>query len=633
MKINTHRLESGIELYFVPAIEFENLNPGENQEDFIKVGYAARLNALSMIKAAGSGHIGSSFSCIDLALAIQLFILNRKINETQLLDDIFFTSKGHDAPGIYAVEHVFGTISDEELFRLRRLGGLPGHPEVGIAGAKTNTGSLGMGISKAKGFAYAAIADELNSPYVITLLGDGELQEGQIWESLLGAARDKLNNVIAFVDGNKIQSDTWIEKTLPLGNLKSRVEGSGWKYIECSGHDFLSLKQACENALESSEPVFIYAHTIKASGVSFMETFDQNGLFYKYHSGSPSDMDYLLACKELICRIDPEFKTESYLSGSPSPVLIAKEDDFTPKNRNPLLIQDWSNFLLKEFSSTSKLYALDADLSFDTGTYEVARKFPGRYLQCGIAEQDMVSIAGTLAVSGYIPVVHSFASFLTTRAAEQIFNNLTEETKIIYAGFLAGILPSAPGHSHQSVIDIGIISSMQLIDIYEPSCKGELGLSLKSAVQGAKSSYIRIGSVDYPKALDASEIKLDQLVQRKKGTRIALITSGPTMLRLALEIEDPKSEVNVFTYPRINKHFNLADIEELNKFEKIFVLENYLPTRGLFVNLQESMKMHGMSIPISRIGIDSIPKNGWPDEVLNYHGLDHVAIKRIILND
>ena len=622
-----------MELFFVPAIEFENLNPGENQEDFVKVGFAARLNALSMIKAAGSGHIGSSFSCIDVALAIQLFILKRRIKENQLPDDIFFSSKGHDAPGIYAVEHVFGTILDKDLFKLRRLGGLPGHPEVGIAGAKTNTGSLGMGISKAKGFAYAALAEDLSSPYVVTLLGDGELQEGQIWESLLGAARDKLHNIIAFVDGNKIQSDTWIEKTLPLGNLKSRVEGSGWKYIECSGHDFFSLKQACENALKSSEPVFIYAHTVKASGVSFMETFDENGLFYKYHSGSPSDMEYLLACKELMFGIDTEFGSASNHSENQSPLLISKEDDFTPKNRNPLLIQDWSNFLLDEFSLSNKLYALDADLSFDTGTYDVAKKFPGRYLQCGIAEQDMVSIAGTLAVSGYIPVVHSFASFLTTRAAEQIFNNLTEETKIIYAGFLAGILPSAPGHSHQSVIDVGIISSMQLIDIYEPSCKGELGLSLKNAVRGAKSAYIRIGSVDYPKALDASEINLDQLVQRKRGSRFALVTSGPTMLRLALELDDPKAEVNIFTYPRINKPFNSTCVEELNKFEKVFVLENYLPARGLFVNLQESMKKHGSTIPISRIGIDAIPKNGWPDEVLNYHGLDHVAIKKILFND
>ena len=621
-----------MELYFVPALEFENLSPSENQEDFIKVGYAARLNALSMINAAGSGHVGSSFSCIDLALAIQLFIVNRKIQVTKNVDEIFFTSKGHDAPGIYAVEHIFGTIPDQELFKLRRLGGLPGHPEIGVAGSPTNTGSLGMGISKAKGFAYAALADGRGSPSVVTLLGDGELQEGQIWESLLGAARDKLKNIIAVVDGNKIQSDTWVEKTLPLGNLKSRVEGSGWKYIECSGHDFLSLKQACEKALKSSEPVFIYAHTKKASGVSFMEAFDQNGLFYKYHSGSPSDTEYLMACKELINKINPDFNSDLNIPEIDLDLVSSKEDDFTPKHRNPLLIQDWNSFLLEEFKSSKELFALDADLSFDTGTYGVASKFPERYLQCGIAEQDMVSIAGTLALSGYIPVVHSFASFLTTRAAEQIFNNLTEESKIIYAGFLAGILPSAPGHSHQSVIDIGIISAMQFIDIYEPSCKGELKLSLKNAIRGTKSSYIRIGSVDYPDPLDSSDMNLGQLIQRKNGTRIALITSGPTMLRLALEIEDQKSEINIFTYPQINRLLNSADINSLCRFEKIFVLENYLPTRGLHVNLQESMKVHGKSAEISRIGIESIPKNGWPEEVLKYHKLDHIALKRLILN-
>lgn len=625
MNISTKILDSGLKIYFFSSTEFAKLNPKDKKEDFDALRFGVRLNALSMIKVAGSGHVGSSLSAIDLFIAAKLFYLGEGINKNNNQNGILFSSKGHDAPGLYSVLHAFGEVPDEAIFSLRRLGGYPGHPEVGVANVPTNTGSLGMGISKAKGFSYAYNLKNQSAKKIAVILGDGELQEGQIWESLPGASRDNLNNILAVVDGNKIQSDTWVEKTLPLGNLKMRVAGSGWEYLECDGHDFHSLKKSMNLSINSKVPVFLYAHTVKSSGIDFMEIFHPEGNFYKYHSGAPSDSEYYsgaLSILKNLKSIDAEKILE--ISNLISSNLSINSEDFNPKSRNPSLILDWNESLIREFKNDNTLIALDADLKFDTGTYGVAKSFPKRYIQCGIAEQDMVSIAGTLALSGFKPIVHSFASFLTNRSAEQIFNNLTENSQIIYAGFLAGILPSAPGHSHQAVNDVGIISSSHGISIYEPSCKMELEYCFSKALKEIKNTYIRIGSVDYPDSLK-KVTEVNNLNSRIIGTDIAIITSGPSMTKIALEVAMfSPNQISVYTRPQINVQFTEKEILEIAKYKGLIVLENYLPALGTYHFLREGIG--GSSITIKRIGVESIPRNGQTSEVLAIHGLDAKSI-------
>ena len=625
LDLHTEVLESGLELYFIKSDSMQGLDPFRSESDFKTLGYALRLNTLSMIKAAGSGHIGSSFSAIDLMLACRTFLSDNPQN-------VFFSSKGHDAPGLYAVMNAHGEIPDSFLLKLRRMEGLPGHPEVGSFGIPTSTGSLGMGISKGKGFWYSR--KNLNST-VTVLLGDGELQEGQIWESLPGASRDNMQGLIAIVDGNKIQSDSWVDKTLPLGDLRKRVEGSGWLYFECDGHDYSSIKETLAHAkTESQRPVFIYAHTKKGSGVSFMERFDSNGKFYKFHSGSPSDQDYMSAVNELVKKLG--FSHE--LNWSQSIAFIngidVESDDLTPKTRNQSLIQIWAGILEELFESDKSLIALDADLSYDTGTYKVADKFSAQYIQCGIAEQDMVSMAGTLALSGKIPFVHSFASFLTTRAAEQIFNNLSENSKVIYCGFLAGVLPSAPGHSHQAVSDFGIVSSFPNIEIFEPACETEMSLMKSLVYESDKSIYLRVGSVDLPEKVDPKMVQLGRITQRKFGEKYAIITSGPSMAKIALEVAraESENEIAVFTYPTPKRHFNLEDMKLISNFEKVLVIENHLPSPGIFSQLLEHFQSSDAKVKLIRSGISELPRNGQTQEVLEHHGMDVDSLAKAFRN-
>lgn len=625
LDLHTEVLESGLELYFIKSDSMRGLDPFRSESDFKTLGYALRLNTLSMIKAAGSGHIGSSFSAIDLMLACRTFLSDNPQN-------IFFSSKGHDAPGLYAVMNAHREIPDSFLLKLRRMEGLPGHPEVGSFGIPTSTGSLGMGISKGKGFWYSR--KNLNST-VTVLLGDGELQEGQIWESLPGASRDNMQGLIAIVDGNKIQSDTWVDKTLPLGDLRKRVEGSGWLYLECDGHDYSSLKETLTHAkTESQKPVFIYAHTKKGSGVSFMERFDSNGKFYKFHSGSPSDQDYMSAVDELVKKLGFTHELNWSQSIAFKNEIYAESDDLTPKTRNQSLIQVWTGILEDLFESDKSLVALDADLSYDTGTYKVANKFRAQYIQCGIAEQDMVSMAGTLALSGKIPFVHSFASFLTTRAAEQIFNNLSENSKVIYCGFLAGVLPSAPGHSHQAVSDFGIVSSFPNIEIFEPACETEMSLMKSLVYESDKSIYLRVGSVDLPEKVDPIMVQLGRITQRKFGEKYAIITSGPSMAKIALEVAraESENEIAVFTYPTPKRTFNLEDMKLISNFEKVLVIENHLPSPGIFSQLLEHFQTSDVKVKLIRSGISELPRNGQTQEVLEYHGIDVDSLAKALRN-
>src|SRR6266508_4375600 len=199
-----------LEIEFVPLGEFERLRaaPIDAVRRVRAFAALARINVLYMIAGAWSGHIGTSFSSLEIMTWLFL-------NEIRDLDsgpgecDVFFSSKGHDAPALYAVLIGLGLLDEDRLHDLRRLHGLPGHPHVETPYVQANTGSLGMGISKAKGIALANRLSDIERR-IFVMTGDGELQEGQFWESLASAANRGLSEIVAIIDHNKIQSDTWV---------------------------------------------------------------------------------------------------------------------------------------------------------------------------------------------------------------------------------------------------------------------------------------------------------------------------------------------------------------------------------------------------------------------------------------
>src|SRR5438034_6177562 len=267
-----------------------------------------RANALVAVKRAGSGHIGSSFSALDVVV----HLLWRELNVAEVgwddpERDIFFSSKGHDVPGLYAALHALGVISTQRLLRLRRLGGLDGHPDVRIPGIEANSGSLGMGLSKGRGLAWGK-SFLGRGGRVVVMTGDGELQEGQNWEALAAATHQHVGNLWAIVDRNELQSDKRTEEILALGDLEAKLEAFGWHVESCDGHDHdaIATAFAAMRDAPADMPKVLVAQTIKGRGVSFMEhpvALREGGGTYRWHAGAPDDEAFARAYDELLERI------------------------------------------------------------------------------------------------------------------------------------------------------------------------------------------------------------------------------------------------------------------------------------------------------------------------------------------
>ena len=223
-----------------------------------------------------------------------------------------------------------------------------------------------------------------------------------------------------------------------------------------------------------------------------MEEGPQDGL-YAYHSGAPSHEVYERALSEL------QDMLTSLVSEAGIPEirwLTTQRPDVAPLQAPQKLVVVYSHALVSQAEKNPRLVALDADLVLDCGLIPFRKKFPDRFVECGIAEQDMVSQAGGMALQGALPLVHSFACFLSTRPNEQIYNNATEGTKIGYVGSLAGLLPSGPGHSHQCVRDIASLGGIPGLFLVEPCCEREVHLALDYCVNRLEGSfYLRLVSI------------------------------------------------------------------------------------------------------------------------------------------
>ena len=255
-----------------------------------------RQDILRSLAAAGSGHPGGSLSAIDILTVLYYQEMDSTPeNEHQLNRDHFILSKGHAAPALYAVLADKGFFPEEDLRHLRKFGShLQGHPDrLKTRGVDSSSGSLGQGLSIANGLALAQRLDGIQKKVYI-LLGDGELQEGQVWEAAMTAAHYQLNQVIALVDHNGLQIDGSNNEVMTVADVGEKFAAFNWQVLKADGHDFASLTQAIQQAKSSQQkPTAIICETVKGKGVSFME--NQVG----WHGKAPSKEEAEAALAEL----------------------------------------------------------------------------------------------------------------------------------------------------------------------------------------------------------------------------------------------------------------------------------------------------------------------------------------------
>lgn len=265
-------------------------------EQLEQISKKIRFNIVSMIGPEKAGHLGGSCSIADVAAVLYFYKMKHDPADPGLPDrDRFLLSKGHSALVQYSALAEAGYFPKEELLKLKKLGSkLQGHPDMNkVPGVEANTGSLGQGLSIAAGMAAAGKIDKLDYK-VYTIVGDGELAEGQIWEAAMAASVYKLDNLVAILDRNRLQATGTVVERFNTNPLKEKWEAFGWEVLECNGHDIENLIKTLDKADDiKGKPVLIIANTIKGKGVSFAENV------VGFHNGAMTVEQYQQALKEL----------------------------------------------------------------------------------------------------------------------------------------------------------------------------------------------------------------------------------------------------------------------------------------------------------------------------------------------
>jgi transketolase len=619
-------------LELIPPEEFDRAH-----RDLGLVADMCRANALVAVKHAGSGHLGSSFSALDLVV----HLLWRELNVAALGwddpdRDVFFSSKGHDVPGLYAALHALGVIPTERLLRLRRLGGLDGHPDIGVPGIEANSGSLGMGLSKGRGMAWAKRALGRDGR-VVVMTGDGELQEGQNWEAFASAAHQRVGNLWAVVDRNELQSDKPTEQILALGPLEAKLRAFGWHVETCNGHDHDAIARAFADMSGAPDdvPKALVAHTIKGRGVSFMEhpaALREGDGTYRWHAGAPDDEHFARAHAELLARIRerlPDLRLEPVPPLEETAASLAGEPESgagTRRVTDEYVAVAYGEELLELVRTRPDLVVLDADLASDCRIRAVELEHPSRFVENGIAEQDMVSMAAGLARQGLLPVVNSFASFLASRANEQIYNQASEGTKVVYALHYAGLIPAGPGKSHQSIRDVSLLGALPGLTIVQPANGDEAKALVRWAVEEAGGPVaIRLAIGPSPRRIDLPAVPppVGRGHVLAEGDGPPLLAYGPVMLHEALVAAETLGgrgiRPRVIAMPWLNRFDPDWLAGELAPQADVFVVEDHSPVGGLADALRRALEP---TTRVTAFGVEGWPVCGTPPEALRVHGLD-----------
>lgn len=634
-----------LNISLIPFDEFQRVRAAAAPRDdkLALLADMCRANTLASIKRAGSGHMGSSFSSLDIVTLLyyqemdSTLIAARDPNR-----DIYFSSKGHDVPGQYSVLFSLGILPKQQFVRLRRMGGTYGHPDISTPGIEANTGSLGMGIAKGKGFAFAKRARGWGGR-IFVMTGDGELQEGQIYESLQSAVNQGLTNLTVIVDHNKLQSDQRVSEIGDLGDLEAKFRAFGWHVARCCGHDFSELSSVFDQFRAiNDQPTVLIADTIKGRGVSFMEhpqALKTGGGFYRWHAGAPDDESFVAAYQEIVNRIDSklgEFELaplalEDYPLDAKAGSSVSTE----------YVVDAYGEAIADVGGAHENVVVLDADLTADCRLKTFKARYPERFIENGIAEQDMVSMAGGLALAGFLPVVNTFGSFLSARANEQIYNNGCEQTRIIYVNHYAGLIPAGPGQSHQSIRDISLLGSLPNFVIVQPCNAVETRMAVEYGVAKCAENFVlRLAIGPSPRIIDLPEgyqLRAGRGVALTEGDDAVLFAYGPVMLNEALiaaeTLRARDFHLKVVNMPWLNRVDEQWLSETIGAAPAIYVLDDHAPVGGLGDTLLNHVAQSDLlkARPFKKFAVEGYPACGTPSEVLNFHGLDGASLAARVL--
>jgi transketolase len=593
-----------------------------------ELGQQLRVDSIRSSSAAGSGHPTSSMSAADLIAVLLANHLHYDFDKPDdPRNDHLIFSKGHASPLYYSMLKAAGAITDEELLTFRQLGSrLEGHPTPVLPWVDVATGSLGQGLPIGVGVALAGQRlDQI--PYRVWILcGDSELAEGSIWEAFEHAAFNKLTNLTAIFDVNRLGQTRETMHGWDLDAYASRATAYGWHAIEIDGHDVAAIDAAYTEAAEARDrPTVIIAKTKKGKGAREVE--DKEG-----KHGKPLD--------------NPE-EAISELGGVRSlHVDVAKpEGDFSPRKFEPDGAVAWPRWGPDDKVATRRAYgdtltalgavrgdvvALDGEVSNSTFSEEFRHAYPDRYFEMFIAEQQMVAAAVGLQVRHYRPFASTFAAFLS-RAYDFVRMAAISRAKICLSGSHAGVSIGEDGPSQMALEDLAEFRAVHSSIVLYPCDPNQTAALVRLMADYPGIAYIRTTRGAYATIYDpddAFEIGGSRVLRSSDDDQVTLVGAGVT-LHEALKAADALGEQGIAA--RVIDLYSVkpVDADTLRQAAEdtgaIITVEDHWPEGGLGDAVLSALaEVEG--VRVRKLAVDMMPGSGKPAELLHEVGIDADAI-------
>jgi len=604
-------------------------------EKLEKLAKLIRYFILASTTEAGSGHPTSSLSATDLMTGL-LFGGSFKFdvnNPDHQNNDRLIFSKGHASPLFYSLWAAAGKLEEKELMTLRKFGSpLEGHTTVAFPYVDASTGSLGQGLPIGLGMALnAKYIDKL--PYrTYVLLGDSEMAEGSQWEALQVASHYKLDNLVGILDVNRLGQRGETMYGHDVDAYGRRVSSFGWDTIIIDGHSFDEILDAYERTLHASDkPVMIVAKTIKGKGVSFLE--DKNG----WHGKALNKEEYTQALKELN-PVDKSIRGEILRPGDQKSIKQVDRDVQEVAYRMDKAVatrKAYGNALVRIFPKFPDMVVLDAEVSNSTYSEIFKEKYPERFFEMYIAEQNMVGTALGLSCRGKIPFISTFAAFFT-RAFDQIRMSQYSDTNanIKFAGSHAGVSIGEDGPSQMGLEDIAMFRAVLNSVVLYPSDAVSTEKLVEEAAKHIGIVYIRTTRKDTPILYHDKEhfvIGGSKVLQKSDEDIITVIAAGVTVHEALAAYEELKKEN---TFIRVIDLYSIKPVDErtlreaAKETKALITVEDHFLEGGIGEAVRSALAEHATSV--YSLAVKKMPKSGKPQELLDYEEISMKAIVKKI---
>lgn len=604
--------------------------------------YNMRVSVLEATTAAGSGHPTSCLSAADIMAALFFHALHIDLkNPDNPNNDRFVLSKGHAAPLLYAAYKELGVLSHEEILKNRSFDSvLEGHPTPRFKYVDVATGSLGIGLSVGAGMALHAQRHDL-SYYTYVLLGDSELSEGSIWEAAALAANYKLSHLIAIVDANQLGQRGAPMNGFDVENLARKFEAFSWQTTIINGHDNAELVNALDAARTHTQdkPQVIIAKTIKGYGIASVE--GKNGYHGKVFTAEqlPELLD------ELKKRFDQPSWTHDVLYTPPTVVSGKKlaHQQIQLGKTSYKLGQEiatrvaFGQTLCEAGKNNKQLVCLDAEVSNSTETTEFAEQYPDQFVECFIAEQNMVGVGMGMAALGDVSLISTFGCFLT-RAHDQLRMAAISQLPLRVVGSHAGTEIGVDGPSQMALEDIALFRSLPNSIILYPcdavSCHylTELMLDYADGI-----SYLRttrgVTSVIYDNDTNFT-IGGFNILHSSDHDQAVIIGAGITVHE-TLKAHDELKKQSIFVAVVDLYCVKPLDINKIRDVVarsggRVIVVEDHYVAGG--IGEAVSAALIGISTQLVSLAITSVPRSGTAAQLRSWQKIDATAIEQAVLS-